>query len=184
MGLNVHRQAGEVIPQYVKTLYASPRDMESCQQPRQNAVHTRRRGRRSGIQSGNTEQVGTKYENDTYDFDLQGVNFSLDSLLLFVVRSLVGFASTILNERDCRSRGSRRGRWGRFRGSRGIVSVGGGRFWFFGLRILGGSSFGFGGGSHGRGDQRRGEDVGPLYTGTLYVRACDVEEYEVRYDYT
>ena len=29
-----------------------------------------------------------------------------------------------------------------------------------------------------------GEDVGPLCTGTLYVRTCDVEEYEVRYDYT
>ena len=120
-------------------------------------------------------KLKTQYESDTYEFNLQRVNSSLDCLLLLVVRSLVWSASTILNECDRRSQGNR-GR-GRFRGSRGTVSVGGG-FWFFGLRILGGSSFGFGGGSHRRGDQRRGEDVGPLYAGALYVRACDVEEYE------
>jgi len=137
-----------------------------------------RAGMDGGVELGleTRNKLKTQYESDTYDFNLQGVNSGLDCLLLLVVRSLVGSASTILNECDSRSLGSR-GR-GRFRGSRGCVSVGGGGFWFFGLRILGGSSFGFGGGSHGRGDQRRGEDVGPLCTGTLYVRACDVEEYE------
>ena len=33
------------------------------------------------------------------------------------------------------------------------------------------------------GGRTRGR-TGPLYTGILYVRVCDVEGYEVRYDYT
>ena len=46
-------------------------------------------------------RVKIQYEKDTYGFDLQGVNFSLDFLLFLVVRSLVRSASTIFNERDC-----------------------------------------------------------------------------------
>lgn len=107
---------------------------------------------------------------DAYSFGLQGINFSLDRLLLLVVRGLVGFASTMLNECDRQSRGSRRGRRVRFRGSRGTVSVGSGGLWFFGLRILGGGSFGFGRGNHGRGNQGRREDV-DRYKPRLYAFA-------------
>lgn len=40
-------------------------------------------------------------ESDTYNFDLQGINFSLDPLLLLLVQSLVGFGTTVFNECDC-----------------------------------------------------------------------------------
>ena len=40
-------------------------------------------------------------EKDTYNFGLQDINFSLDCLLLLVVRGLVRPARTVFDERDC-----------------------------------------------------------------------------------
>lgn len=154
-----------------KTLYALPTS-PGAREPRRGRRQHIARTRTSEQECDSNRKHGTtktQHENDTYNFGLQGVNFGLDSLLLLVARSLVGFATTIFNECDCRSRESRRGRRGRFRGSRGIALVGR-RFWFFGLRILSGGSFGFGGGSHGRGDQGQRGD-GDRYMPGLYTFA-------------
>jgi hypothetical protein len=64
-----------------------------------------------GFEPETRNKVKTRQESGTYSFDLQDVNFSLDSLLLLVVQSLVGFARIIFKECDCRSRGSRSGRF-------------------------------------------------------------------------
>lgn len=58
--------------------------------------------------AGKLFETGTnmkfKYENNTYHFDLQGINFSPDSLLLLLVCRLVRLARAIVNERNFRSR--------------------------------------------------------------------------------
>jgi hypothetical protein len=110
-------------------------------------------------------------QNDTYSFDLQNINFSLDSLLLLVVCSPVWLARAIFNERNFRSRRGRGGRRDRFSGSRRTGYVAGRGSRFFALRILGGSSFGFGGGSHGRGIKEEDTGTEDRYSPELYTFA-------------
>ena len=72
-----------------KTLYACPRlpsiDSEHYRRP-QSPKTLHMRAEVGGITGFETKtKVKIQHEKGTYDFDLQGVNFSLDSLLFLVV---------------------------------------------------------------------------------------------------
>ena len=90
-------------------------------------------------------QMKAQYENNTYEFNLQGLDFSLDSLLLLVVCSLVWLAGSVLDEGNSRGRGNPGGRV-YFSGG---VHAATRRLRFLDLRILSRSCFSFVGGSHG-----------------------------------